>query len=87
MNVWRDVTEAVLRTGRGSVLGPDTGRRTRWWDLLLSCGHHAERHARYRKLDSPAPQGTRRAAADVLPPVTRVSCPECTRAVLKEMFS
>lgn len=87
MNVWRDVTESVLRAGCGSVLGPDTRRRTRWWDLRLECGHHVERHVRYRKLDSPARQGTRRAAADVLPPVARVACRECARLALKEMFS
>lgn len=26
-------------SGRGSVLGPNTSRRNRWWDLFLECGH------------------------------------------------
>ncbi len=87
MNVWCEVTAAHLHSGRGSGYGPDTSRRTRWWVLDLSCGHSVERHVRYRKTDPPLPQSTRRTSDDVLPPVTRVSCPECRQAVLKEMFS
>lgn len=87
MNIWREVVSSELHAGRGSVLGPATGRRTRWWVLTLTCGHKAERHVRYRKADLPAPKGTRRTSDDVLPPPTRVSCRECARAVLKEMFS
>ena len=87
MNIWRDVEHATLRSGRGSFLEPAARRRTRWWDLTLTCGHRTERHARYRKADPPLPQGTRRSADDVLPPVVRVACLECRQDALKEMFS
>jgi len=84
VNIWRDVTSFELHGGRGLRAA---SRRTRWWVLSLTCGHRAERHVRYRKLDPPRPKGSRRLASEVLPPPARISCRECTRAVLKEMFS
>lgn len=39
----RRVTAAVLKTGRVGLLGPDTSRRTSWWELTLECGHMVER--------------------------------------------
>jgi hypothetical protein len=83
VNIWREVAGSELRDGYGF----SSSRRTRWWVLTLSCGHRAERHVRYRKLDSPAPQGTRRTADDVLPPPGRVSCAVCTRYVVREIIS
>lgn len=82
-NIWREVSAARLH----SALEPATSRRTRWWVLTLTCGHQVERHVRYRKTDPPLPKGTRRSADDLLPALTRVACPQCRRAVLKEMFS
>jgi hypothetical protein len=79
VRVWRDVTHAELHSGRGSVLGPDTSRRTRWWELVLTCGHRKVGNVRYRKTSPPLPKGTRRASDDVLPAPRRVSCPECGR--------
>lgn len=63
-----------LREGRGSVLGPDTARRARWWELRLDCGHTVERSVRYR------PRGgrlARRALSEVLPPPKRARCHLC----------
>jgi hypothetical protein len=85
VNIWRKVKAARLRVGRGSVLGPDTGRRPRWWELDLECGHTAERHVRYRRLAVPQSQGTRRTAGDVLPAPVLVSCAPCTAAVMREI--
>jgi hypothetical protein len=34
----RAVTASRLFSGRGSLLG-DQGRRRRWWELTLECGH------------------------------------------------
>lgn len=86
--VWRDVDKALMHSGRGSVLGPDTPRRTRWWELVLAeCGHREYRHARYRKTSPPLPQGTRRTSGDVLPAPKRVRCAACTREALKESRS
>lgn len=51
----RDVVTAQLREVRGSILGPDTSRRLRMWQLDLSCGHRVDRRATY------PPQGGRRA--------------------------
>lgn len=46
---WRKVEKAEgPRVGRGSVLGPDTDRRTAWWVLHLECGHRVERTVRYK---------------------------------------
>lgn len=64
--------------GRGGVLGPDTSRRTRWWEMTLDCGHYAERTVRY----SPRTDGyvrsrggtQHRSGADVLPAPERVLC-------------
>lgn len=79
MSAWRRVTgEPRIRQGRGSVLGPDTSRRTRWWVLTLECGHTAERTVRYRPLPAAERQrgGTQhRDLADVLPAPRRVRCP------------
>jgi hypothetical protein len=85
--VWRDVEKALLHSGRGSLLGPDTSRRTRWWELVLPCGHREERHVVYRKADPPLPKGTRRTSDDVLPAPKRVRCAACTREAFKEILS
>jgi hypothetical protein len=51
---WREVLldpPPRMRSGRGGLLGPDTFRRTHWWELRLSCGHRVERTVRYRPQD------------------------------------
>jgi hypothetical protein len=67
--------------GRGSVLGPDTSRRTCWWELDLECGHTEERTVRYAPpTDGYARQrgGTQHRSADaVLPAPKRVRCGRC----------
>jgi hypothetical protein len=75
---WREVTAASWYSGRGSLLGPDTARRGRWWDLTLTCGHRAERTVRYRPQAHPQRGGTQhRSGRDVLPPPRRVRCAAC----------
>lgn len=79
---WRQVTgEARQKSGRGSVLGPDTARRTRWWELPLECGHTEERIVRYRPHQDGWPAqvgGTQhRGKDDVLPAPKRVRCDRC----------
>lgn len=76
---WRLVTGTPrLSEGRGSVLGPDTSRRARWWVLPLECGHKAESAARYRPHQDgyPAQRGgtQHRSRDDVLPPPKQVLC-------------
>lgn len=78
---WRAVVKSQLNVGRGSTLGPDTVRRTRWYDLDLECGHAVQRTARYRPLgDSKHTDDAwrrRRTSADVLPAPQRVRCEFC----------
>lgn len=81
---WRKVIKVSgYFEGRGGVLGPDTSRRTRWWELDLECGHGAERTVRYSpRRDGYARQrgGTQhRSACDVLPAPKRVRCTACRR--------
>lgn len=86
--VWRDVEQAVLHSGRGSLLGPPTSRRTRWWELhLVGCGHVEERHVVYRKVSPPASKGTRRPVSDALPAPKRARCAACTREAFREVLS
>lgn len=73
---WRDVTAAHEFDGRGSVLGPDTNRMARWWELTLTCGHTVERSVRYGPRTKGRKHG-RRTAADVTPPRARVRCGYC----------
>jgi hypothetical protein len=80
---WRKVTgKPDLHAGRGSVLGKDTARRSRWWDLPLECGHVEQRTVRYKALGPAAQRGgtQRRRAADVLPAPGRVRCGQCPEA-------
>lgn len=78
---WRAVVKQSLHSGRGSVLGPDTARRQRWYDLDLECGHAVQRTARYRHMDDRQRQDEawrrKRSAADVLPAPKRVRCEHC----------
>jgi hypothetical protein len=75
---WRAVCSFRRREGRGSVLGPDTVRRARWWELELECGHRVERFVRYRPQDRPQRGGTQhRSGSDVLPAPRRVRCELC----------
>lgn len=80
-HAWRGVASARLNVGRGSTLGPDTNRRTRWYDLELECGHAVQRTAKYRPLGDPERTDDgwrrRRTSADVLPAPKRVRCEFC----------
>jgi hypothetical protein len=76
---WRQVTVAKGPfQGRGSVLGPDTSRRTAWWEMVLECGHASERTVRYgpRKDGFTRSRGgtQHRSLDDVLPAPGRVLC-------------
>lgn len=66
----RRVTLARIREGRVGLLGPDTGRRRRWWELTLECGHIVERYCTYVR---GAPFGVR----DVRPAPQRARCDLC----------
>lgn len=82
----RDVTSASLAEGRGGVLGPDTTRRARWWEITLECGHWTERSVKYGPRpadDRRRPYGAR-ALSDVLPAPIRVRCDECARKAREE---
>jgi hypothetical protein len=77
---WQQVTKADGPfEGRGGLLGPDTSRRTRWWELDLECGHRVERTVRYRARE--VKHGRMRGGiqhrrlSDVLDPPKRVLCP------------
>jgi predicted RNA-binding Zn-ribbon protein involved in translation (DUF1610 family) len=80
---WRrvlDDPEPRLREGRGGILGPDTSRRTRWWEVALDCGHHTERIVRYApRADGRTRRGgtQHRSLDDVLPAPRRVRCEFC----------
>ena len=79
------VGEPRLRCGRGGLLGPDTYRRTHWWDLTLACGHRKDVTAKYRpRADGRVQRGgsspsRSRGPHDVLPPPRRCRCDECPR--------
>lgn len=82
---WREVTgKLIWRSGRGSVLGPGTSRRVRWWYLGLECGHKVTRNVRYgphRDGYQRQRGGTRhRSADDMLPAPKRVRCEYCQAA-------
>lgn len=82
--IWRAVVASQQRSGRGSVLGPDTTRRARWWSLTLECEHVVERTVRYKSSDTPQRGGTQhRYADDVLPAPVRVQCEYCKAAALR----
>jgi len=78
---WREVTNSRMHEGRGSVLGGDTSRRARWWQLRLICGHVTERAVRYgpHRDGWPAQVGgtQHRSKDDVLPAPKRVRCKQC----------
>lgn len=77
---WRMVVEVSgPHCGRGSILGPDTDRRTRWWDLKLECGHFDQRIVRYRKDHRYTGRGKvrHRSADAVLPAPKRIRCESC----------
>lgn len=83
---WRDVVggwngqdRPNWTTGRGSLVGGDTTRRARWWELRLSCGHEVERTVRYLPAEHAASRGgtQHRSGADVAPAPKRVRCEFC----------
>jgi hypothetical protein len=76
---WRAVVKVNgFFEGRGGLLGPDTCRRTRWWELDLECGHMAQRTVRYRPREDKRARSRgghqHRSASDVLPAPKRVLC-------------
>jgi len=82
-NVREDVTEARMHAGRGSLLGPDTRRRARWWELTLSCGHVVIRNVQYMPREDGNPGHERRFAGDARPAPKRIRCDECTRILAR----
>lgn len=81
MKPWRKVEKKLgLGAGRGSFLGPDTTRRTKWWNLKLTCGHEVERTVKYFPRSDGFVQrgGTQhRSRNDVRPPPKKVRCEYC----------
>src|SRR5262249_46521921 len=80
--LWRAVVKATPRSGRGSILGPDTSRRAHWWDLNLDgCGHLVQRTARFRPLQPPQIRSrggtSHRSWDDARPAPNRVRCEQC----------
>lgn len=78
----RLVTASVARSGRGSLLGGDTWRRVRVWNLTLDCGHHIQRSVKYRPgtgdLGGP---GSDHSLGDLLPAPRRARCDFCSAHV------
>ena len=72
----RRVVQAHMREGRGSLLGGDTWRRVRWYDLTLDCGHLVQRKVRYTPSTSDY-RLAQRSRDDALPPPTRALCNDC----------
>lgn len=75
----RNVVASKIRTGRGSVLGPDTWRRMHWWELRLACGHVVERPARYPPRSDRHLVGAPRFRDEALPAPRRARCGDCGR--------
>lgn len=78
----RPVQSSKLRSARGSVIGPDTNRRIRYWELELDCGHNVERSVKYKPRTSKhrANGWHPRKEADVLPAPARARCDYCVAA-------
>jgi hypothetical protein len=69
------VIHSSEREGRGSFLGPDTTRRTRWYELTLECGHVVERTMKYKPRTGRKANGWHpRSIDDALPPPRRAQC-------------
>ena len=66
--------------GRNHVFA-HTDRTSRWWELILNCGHEVIRPVRYT--ENPSDKTYRpyngRSSADALPAPKRVYCEECER--------
>lgn len=77
----RLVANYLLMSGRGSFLGPDTYRRTHWYELTLECGHIVERNVKYKpRSDGRAVRSggwQPRHSEDALPPPKRARCDHC----------
>jgi hypothetical protein len=79
----RVVTRALERGGKvGFGFAHGRGIYTRWWDLVLECGHTVERTARYERGASGGRRGFARmhhlpSADMMLPPPKRVRCEMC----------
>lgn len=82
MRPWRTVLADPaprIREGRGGVLGPDTDRRARWWEMRAECGHLVERSVRYTPSGEGRGYVRHRARTDILPAPARVRCEHCPR--------
>ena len=75
----RDVVSSSMTVGRGSLLGGDTFRRVRMFNLILSCGHLVQRRVRYRQNLRYRQGGSApvRSRDDALPAPRRARCEEC----------
>ncbi len=75
---WRKVVSSShIHEGRGSILGPDTSRRTRWYVLALECGHEVERVVKYEPIGKRRGGTTQRKLSDVKLPPKKVRCDYC----------
>lgn len=75
---WRKVISSSRPIGgRGSVLGPDTTRRTHWYELTLECGHVEERTVKYKPIGRSRGGTQHRSGQDALPPPKKVRCGYC----------
>lgn len=80
----RRVVSALMRSGRGSLLGPATSRRVRWWHCTLECGHVVEPLVRYKPRDNGGLRANGyhpRLRDDALPAPKRCRCKECERSL------
>ena len=78
------VKTAWMRSGRGSILGPDTRRRVRWWECKLACGHVVEVMVRYVEQKVPGPRlggWCARSRSDAKPAPKKCHCKTCEKAV------
>lgn len=73
--VLRDVCVSEIREVRGGLLGPNTSRRLRIWQLDLSRGHQVERRVTYPKSTSRRANGwDPRSLSEAKPAPTRALC-------------
>lgn len=72
------VISSQLREVRGGLLGPDTSRRVRMYELQLECGHRVDRFVKYPPRSGPRANGWHpRRLSEALPAPKRALCDEC----------
>ena len=75
---WRDVVDGHqdYQSATLNVMNRANGRESRWWELILSCGHIVDRAVRYTPSTGPY-RAAQRKSDDMLPAPTRVRCERC----------